>query len=55
MLGTTATIVMPEDAPPAKLQATQGYGAEIVIYDRWTESREEIGSAARRGTTRSRS
>lgn len=43
LLGTTATIVMPEDAPPAKLEATQGYGAEIVTYDRWTEDREEIG------------
>jgi threo-3-hydroxy-L-aspartate ammonia-lyase len=44
LLGTTATIVMPEDAPPAKLDATLGYGAEIVPYDRWTESREEIGA-----------
>jgi len=44
LLGTTATIVMPEDAPPAKLDATRGYGAEIVPYDRWTESREEIGA-----------
>ena len=43
LLGTEATIVMPEDAPPAKLEATRGYGAEIVTYDRWTESREEIG------------
>ena len=42
--GTTATIVMPEDAPPAKLEATRGYGAEIVSYDRWTEDREEIGA-----------
>jgi threonine dehydratase len=44
LLGTTATIVMPQDAPPAKLQATLGYGAEIVSYDRWTENREEIGA-----------
>jgi threonine dehydratase len=43
LLGTTATIVMPEDAPPAKLEATRGYGAEVVSYDRWTEDREEIG------------
>jgi threo-3-hydroxy-L-aspartate ammonia-lyase len=43
LLGTEATIVMPEDAPPAKLEATSGYGAEIVTYDRWRESREEIG------------
>jgi threonine dehydratase len=39
-----ATIVMPEDAPAAKLAATRGYGAEVVTYDRWTESREEIGA-----------
>ncbi len=51
LLGTTATIVMPLDAPPAKLEATRGYGAEIVSYDRWTENREEIGArlAAERG------
>ena len=44
LLGTHATILMPEDAPAAKLDATRGYGAEIVSYDRWTESREEIGA-----------
>ena len=44
LLDTHATIVMPEDAPPAKLDATRGYGGEIVLYDRWTESREEIGA-----------
>jgi threonine dehydratase len=44
LLGTHATIVMPEDAPPAKLDATRGYGAEVVLYDRWTERREEIGA-----------
>jgi threonine dehydratase len=44
MLGTSATIVMPEDAPAAKLDATRGYGAEIVAYDRWTQRREEIGA-----------
>jgi threo-3-hydroxy-L-aspartate ammonia-lyase len=44
LLGTTATILMPEDAPPAKVDATRGYGAEIVRYDRWTERREEIGA-----------
>ncbi len=43
LLGTSATIVMPEDAPPAKLEATLGYGAEVVSYDRWNEDREEIG------------
>jgi threo-3-hydroxy-L-aspartate ammonia-lyase len=51
LLGSHATIVMPEDAPAAKLDATRGYGAEVVAYDRWTESREEIGAqlAAERG------
>lgn len=44
LLGTRATIVMPEDAPAAKLEATLGYGAEVVPYDRWTESREELGA-----------
>jgi threonine dehydratase len=44
LLGSHATIVMPEDAPAAKRDATRGYGAEIVNYDRWTESREEIGA-----------
>jgi threo-3-hydroxy-L-aspartate ammonia-lyase len=43
LLGTRATILMPEDAPAVKREATRGYGAEIVTYDRWTENREEIG------------
>ena len=43
LLGLKATIVMPKDAPAAKLAATRGYGAEIVLYDRYTESRDEIG------------
>ena len=37
-----ATIVMPTDAPPAKIAATRGYGAEIVFYDRYTEDRAAI-------------
>ncbi len=51
LLGTHATILMPKDAPTAKADATRGYGAEVVTYDRWTESREEIGArlAAERG------
>ncbi|WP_309238234.1 threo-3-hydroxy-L-aspartate ammonia-lyase [Actinoplanes aureus] len=50
-LGSTAVIVMPEDTPAAKLDAVRGYGAEIVIYDRYTGDREEIGRrlAAERG------
>src|SRR4051812_35485465 len=44
LMGTHATILMPEDAPAAKVDATRGYGAEIVMYDRWRESREELGA-----------
>jgi threonine dehydratase len=51
ILGTHATILMPEDAPQAKADATRGYGADIVTYDRWTEDREQIGArlASQRG------
>jgi threo-3-hydroxy-L-aspartate ammonia-lyase len=45
LVGTTATILMPLDAPPAKLAATRGYGAEVVTYDRYTEDREALGRA----------
>ena len=43
--GVPAVIVMPTDAPRAKIEATRGYGAEIVEYDRYTEDREAIGTA----------
>jgi threonine dehydratase len=43
LLGLKATLVMPTDAPAAKLAATRGYGAEVVLYDRYAESRDEIG------------
>lgn len=51
--GIPATIVMPKDAPQAKLASTRGYGAKIVPYDRRSESREEIarGIAAETGAT----
>ena len=42
LLGAHATIVMPRDAPRLKLAATQGYGAEVVTYDRRREDREQI-------------
>src|SRR5207253_9301327 len=45
LLGATAVILMPEDAPAAKLAATRGYGAEVVTYDRWSENREALGRA----------
>ncbi|MGW1162508.1 threo-3-hydroxy-L-aspartate ammonia-lyase [Streptomyces sp. NPDC002513] len=44
-LGTSAVIVMPEDAPRSKREATAGYGAEIITYDRYTGDREAIGEA----------
>jgi threo-3-hydroxy-L-aspartate ammonia-lyase len=44
-LGMPATIVMPTDAPPVKLAATRGYGAEVVTYDRYTEDRAAIAAA----------
>jgi len=51
MLGVPATIVMPSDAPVLKIENTHGYGAGIRLYDRWTESREDIamGIARARG------
>jgi threonine dehydratase len=50
-LGIAATIVMPADAPAVKRDATLAAGAEIVAYDRATESREAIGArlAAEKG------
>lgn len=42
LLGIKATIVMPQDAPKLKLDATRGYGADVVLYDRYTEDREEV-------------
>ncbi len=43
MLGMPATIVMPHDAPAAKVAATEGYGGRVVVYDRYKEDREQIG------------
>ena len=53
LLGIPAVIVMPHDAPAAKVAATRGYGAEIVVYDRYREDREAIGRrlAGERGMT----
>jgi threonine dehydratase len=50
-LGIAATIVMPADAPAVKVEGTKAAGAEIVFFDRATESREEIGArlAAEKG------
>jgi threo-3-hydroxy-L-aspartate ammonia-lyase len=51
LLGSPATILMPEDAVQAKLDATRAYGAEVVFYDRYTGDREAIADelAAERG------
>ncbi len=51
LLDIPAAIVMPRDAPAVKVEKTKVYGAEIVWYDRYSESREQIGHdlAARRG------
>lgn len=42
--GTSSVIVMPKDAPKLKIDNTRALGAEVVLYDRDTESREEIGT-----------
>jgi threo-3-hydroxy-L-aspartate ammonia-lyase len=44
LLGVPATIVMPQDAPAAKIAATKGYGASVVIFDRYTEDRDAISA-----------
>jgi threonine dehydratase len=53
LLGSSAVIVMPSDAPQEKLQATRSYGAEVLLYDRHHEDRERLGAelAAERGLT----
>ncbi|MDH7789525.1 threo-3-hydroxy-L-aspartate ammonia-lyase [Ochrobactrum sp. AN78] len=44
LLGIGATIIMPEDAPAAKLDATRGYGAKVVTYNRYTEDRDALSN-----------
>lgn len=53
LVGIKATIIMPHDAPALKVQATKGYGGEVILYDRYKENREEIGRrlAEERGMT----
>ena len=53
MLDAPAVILMPEDAPAAKLDATRGYGAEVVTYDRYCQDRDQLGRelAESRGLT----
>ncbi len=45
LVGSPATIVMPSDAPTPKVENTSALGAKIVSYDRYAESREQIGTA----------
>lgn len=53
LLGMPAVIVMPQDAPQAKLDGTRGYGAEVVLYDRFSQNREALTHelATQRGLT----
>src|SRR5689334_14450109 len=53
LAGTTATMLMPADAPPTKVAAARGYGAEIVSYDRYTQDRAALATelATDRGMT----
>jgi threonine dehydratase len=43
LFGVPAVIVMPQDAPQIKVAATRAYGAEVIFYDRYSQSREETG------------
>jgi len=53
LLGIPATILMPLDAPPSKVEATKGYGAEVILFDRYKSDREAITRelAEQRGLT----
>jgi len=46
--GIAAVILMPADAPQAKIDATRGYGAEVILFDRFTQDREQLASALAR-------
>jgi threonine dehydratase len=48
MMGTRAIIVMPADSPAIKVEGVRAFGGEVRLYDRWKESREEIGAAVAR-------
>ena len=53
LLGMPAVILMPADAPQAKVDATRGYGGEVILFDRFKQDREQLGRdiAAQRGMT----
>ncbi|HKX27795.1 MAG TPA: threo-3-hydroxy-L-aspartate ammonia-lyase [Blastocatellia bacterium] len=48
LFGVPAVIVMPQDAPQSKVAGTRGYGAEVIFYDRYHESREGVGEQVSR-------
>src|SRR5256712_3631442 len=48
LLSVRVTIVMPADAPAVKLEATRGYGAEVLLYDKHKEVREEVAERVAR-------
>lgn len=50
LLGVSATIVMPLDAPAAKRAATEGYGGKVVTYDRYKEDRAAVARALQEKT-----
>ncbi|VVD82085.1 serine dehydratase [Pandoraea eparura] len=52
-LGVPAVILMPQDAPQMKIDATRGYGAEVILFDRYQEDREALAKrlAQERGMT----
>ena len=45
ILGMPAAILMPSDAPASKIEATRGYGAEVILFDRYTQDREALSAA----------
>ena len=49
-VGAQAVIVMPEDAPRSKIESTRSYGARIITYNRFTESREAIAACIQKDT-----
>jgi threo-3-hydroxy-L-aspartate ammonia-lyase len=53
LLGVAITVIMPDNAPRAKIEATRGYGAEVILYDPREATREELGARLReeRGAT----
>jgi threonine dehydratase len=53
LLGVPATIVMPADAPAIKIENTRGHGAEVLLYDRYRDAREEVAArlVAERGAS----